>query len=78
MNIKDELNQIFCEVFSNSKILLSEKTTSNDIVGWDSFSHMNLVSAIEVYFDIEFTQTEALSFKNVGELLSCIEGKIKR
>lgn len=78
MDIKGELNQVFCEVFGNPNIVLNEEMTSNNIVGWDSFSHMNLIAAIELHFDIEFTQREAIGFKNVGELLNSIELKVKK
>ena len=76
MDITKELNDVFCEVFNNPSIQIQEGTTSNDIIGWDSFSHMNLISAIEIYFDIEFTQAEALSFKTVGDLIKYIEKRV--
>lgn len=75
MDVKKELNQVFCEVFGNPKIVISEEMTSNNIVGWDSFSHMNLIASIEIHFDIEFTQREAIGFKNVGELINSISSK---
>ena len=76
MDIKQELNKVFCEVFNNPKIKITEETTSNDIVGWDSFSHMNLILSIEISFDIEFTQSEALSFQTVGDLIKTIDKKV--
>lgn len=74
--IKDELNEVFCSVFDNPDIQITETMISNDVVGWDSFSHMNLIAAIEVHFDIEFNQAEALGFKTVGELLESIKLKV--
>lgn len=74
--IKKELNDIFCSVFDNPDIQITETMISNDVIGWDSFSHMNLIAAIEVHFDIEFTQAEALGFKTVGELLESIQQKV--
>jgi acyl carrier protein len=74
-NIKTELNSVFCSVFDNPNIQITDDTTSNDIIGWDSFSHINLISAIEIHFNIEFTQSEALGFKTVGELICSIESK---
>jgi len=75
--VTSELNEVFRSVFDNPNIQISENTTSNDIVGWDSFSHMNLIIAIELHFNIEFTQSEAIEFKTVGELIQSIEKKIK-
>jgi len=76
MEIYDELTKVFQEVFNNPNIQINDSTTSKDIMGWDSFSHMNLISAVEIHFGIEFTQREALSFKTVGELIQFIEKRI--
>ena len=74
----EELTGVFQMVFDNPQIAIDEKTTSSDIVGWDSFSHMNLIAAIEDRFKIEFTQSEALNFQNVGELMATLEKKKAR
>jgi acyl carrier protein len=49
--------------------------TANDVEGWDSLSHVNLIVAIETKFGIRFNQKELLSFKNIGDLLNCIDKK---
>lgn len=75
MDIQNELNSVFQEVFNNPNIQIHNWTTSNDIIGWDSFSHINLISAIEIHFGIEFSRREALSFNTVGDLIETIEKK---
>jgi len=50
--------------------------TANDVEGWDSLSHVNLIVAIETKFNIRFNQKELLTFKNVGDLLNCTKSKI--
>jgi acyl carrier protein len=76
MELLDRLNEIFCEVFDDDKIKISPEMTANDIDGWDSLSHVNLVVAIELRFNIRFSQKELLTFKNVGDLLNCIRSKV--
>lgn len=76
MSILDKLNEIFCEVFDDEDIVVNTATTANDVDGWDSLSHVNLIVAIEGRFNIRFSQKELLSFKNVGDLLCCIERKV--
>ena len=71
-----ELTAVFQTVFDNPGIVLDEKTTASDIAGWDSFSHMNLIAAIEERFKIEFSQSEALNFQNVGELAETVQKKM--
>lgn len=76
--ITAELNDVFCSVFDNPNIQITEETTSNDIVGWDSFSHINLISAVELHFNIEFSQSEAYGFKTVGELIGSLKKKLNQ
>ena len=76
MNIYKQLEEIFREVFNDEDIQLTAETTADDIEGWDSLSHVNLIIAVEMKFDIEFTQKEIRSFSNVGEMAKCVDGKI--
>jgi len=76
MTTQDKLNAIFCEVFEDDDIKIVPEMTANDVDGWDSLSHVNLIIAIEGRFNIRFSPKELLSFKNVGELLRCIDAKV--
>ena len=76
MSIIEPLNEIFCEVFDDDDIELTPEMTADDVDGWDSLSHVNLIVTIETRFKIKFTQKELLTFKNVGDLMASIESKI--
>ncbi len=76
MSIIDPLTEIFREVFDDDDISLSGDMTADDVDGWDSLSHVNLIVTIETRFKIRFTQKELLTFKNVGDLMGSIESKI--
>ena len=69
------LNEIFREVFDNESIVVSDTTVTNDIKGWDSLMHINLLFAIENAFEIQFDMEEGLTLQNVGELANIIEKK---
>ena len=75
MSILEQMNQVFCLVFDDDSISIKPEMTANDIDGWDSLSHINLILAIESTFNIRFTQKELLSFKNIGDLSKSVEGK---
>jgi len=76
MTTREKLNAIFCTVFDDADIAIAPATTANDIDGWDSLSHVNLIVAVEASFGIRFNQKEILTFKNVGDLLNCIDRKL--
>lgn len=75
MNI-DALNEIFQEVFDNKKIMINRETNAGEIDGWDSMTHILLISTIEDKLGIEFTQKEVVKFKTVGDLLDSINLKL--
>ncbi len=76
MTTQEKLNAIFCEVFDDEDIKIHPAMTANDVDGWDSLSHVNLIVAVEGKLGIRFGQKELLTFKNVGDLLNCIEKKL--
>lgn len=76
MNIKEELQEIFREVFFDDTIELFDEMTSDDVEDWDSLSHISLISEIEKHFNIEFTTDEIMHTKNVGEFIKIIEIKV--
>ncbi len=76
MELLERLNKVFCEVFEDEDIKITPDMTANDIDGWDSLSHVNLIVAIESRFDIEFSQKELVTFRNVGDLLNSIRARI--
>jgi acyl carrier protein len=76
MDIRENLTNIFKEVFDEETLVLTDEMTADDVDAWDSLSHVNLMIAIEIAFDIEFKQSEIQNFANVGELILGIEKKL--
>ena len=79
MNKREILQQveaIFNDVLDENAITLTETTTANDVDGWDSLTHIQLIVAIEKHFKIKFTSKEILSWKNIGEMLEAISLKV--
>jgi acyl carrier protein len=76
MDTMEKLTDICKRVFDDASIVLTPGTTANDVDGWDSLSHMNLIISVESDFKIEFSQKEAFGFRNVGELAACIDKKL--
>jgi len=68
MTAQEKLNAIFCTVFDDNDIVIAPEATANNIDGWDSLSHVNLIVAVEADFGIRFNQKEILTFKNVCDL----------
>ena len=71
----ERINEVFRDVFEDDDITVTDATTADDIDGWDSLEHINLVNAIEQEFDIKFTMGQIVSMKNVGEMADIIISK---
>ena len=78
MTTLETLTEVFCMVFDDPEIVLTPQTTADDIDGWDSLSHINLIVAVANRFNVRFKPKEVLSFKNVGNLACCVESKLEQ
>ncbi len=76
MTTMDTLTEVFRQVFADPEITLTPDTTANDVDGWDSMSHVNLIMAVENRFNIRFNHKEVMGFRNVGDLARCVDSKL--
>jgi acyl carrier protein len=76
MDIYSELSKLAQKAFDDDSISLDAATTANDVDGWDSLSHTNLVTMIERHFQIRFTSLEILKWKNVGQMAESIQNRL--
>lgn len=75
--ILNEISKVFADTLDEDNITLSESTTADDVEGWDSLTHVQLVVAVERKFKVRFTAKEIQSWKNVGEMIDSITSKDK-
>lgn len=70
------LEAVFSDVFDH-EVKLSETTTAADVEDWDSLRHITLVGAIEDEFDVRFGMGDVVKMKNVGDMMTALEQKVK-
>ena len=78
MNILERLQPIFQDVFDDSSLRVERSSSAHDVEGWDSLTHINLVSSVEKEFGVRFALGELEDLKNVGEMIDLMEQKIGR
>ncbi len=72
-----DLNEVFRDVFDDESITVDEETTAEDVDGWDSLEHINLIAAVEQEFGVKFSMGQVVSMKNVGEMMDIIESQVR-
>lgn len=71
-----QIRDIFKEILKNENVCLNELSTSNDVDGWDSLTHMLIIARIEKCFGVRFNFREVVKFKNVSDLCNAILAKM--
>jgi acyl carrier protein len=79
-SVRAELEEVFRQVFDDDEIVLSDSTTADDIDGWDSIMHLNLIIGMEKRFGVKFAAAEIARMKakgqNVGTLIQLLGHKL--
>jgi acyl carrier protein len=75
-DIHDRLVTTFQSVFDDADIRVTRDTVADDVEGWDSLTHINLIVAIEKEFRVRFTTSEITALTNVGDLADLITRKL--
>jgi acyl carrier protein len=66
--VHERLEEVFRLVFDDDTLILTDQTMADDIPGWDSLAHINLMFSIEDAFGVRFAGNELAEFANIGEL----------
>ena len=74
--IEDKLKEIMALVFDVPKEDINEGTGPDDLDNWDSIGTINLITALEDEFDIEFEEEDILEMLNFELIKINIEEKI--
>lgn len=73
----EKLNEVFRDVFDDDAITVNDTTTADDIDGWDSLEHINLIASVEAEFGVKFSMGQVVTMKNVGEMADLILQKLQ-
>lgn len=71
-SVYERLNKVFRDVFDDESIELCDETVADDVDGWDSFEHINVVMGIEDEFGFKIPIGKVVTMKNVGEMVDII------
>ena len=70
------IRQAFVKVLEHDNFELSDDTTARDVDGWESITHMLIITEIENGFDIKFKLMDLMNMENIGDLIKAVESEI--
>jgi acyl carrier protein len=73
-----EVQAVFRKVSQKADLQISRNMNWFDIPGWSSLMNVRVFVALEDAFHISFQPDEIVILKNMNDLISLIEAKIKK
>jgi acyl carrier protein len=68
----DRARQVMAHIFGAAPEAIVETTRAADIEGWDSLSHLIMLTGIEKRFDVTLPTIEAYAAQDVGALVDLL------
>ncbi len=76
VEILEKVRQILITVLKHDKFEMRDDLTASDVDGWDSLTHMEIITEIETEFNIKFRLKELNKLKNMATLIELIQSKL--
>ena len=75
-DVFEGVQSVFQTVFEDPSLQIAPAMTAEDIEGWDSFAHINLVMALEIRFSVKFRLAELQELNCIGDMIDMIVAKV--
>ena len=66
--ISDRFKLVILKELHLDEYEIKDETLANQIPGWDSLNHINVILAIEKEYGVRFKSLEVLKCKDIGDL----------
>jgi acyl carrier protein len=75
--IVKQVTQVLIKVLKHDNFKVHDELSARDVEGWDSLTHMEIITEIEAVFNIKFKLKDLNKLKNLGTLIELIESKLQ-
>ena len=73
--IAEKISDILVAVLKHNSFDMRDELTATEVEGWDSLTHMLIITEIEKEFKIKFKLKELNKLKNMASLIETIQTK---
>ena len=74
--IKDIIRKILVEVLEHDRFETNDELSAKDVDGWDSLTHMIIITEIEKKFEVRFKLKDLNKLNNLGNLVDLVNNKL--
>ena len=74
--IRPRVARTLTTVLGHDKFQMNDDLMANQVEGWDSLTHMMIITGIEKEFTVKFKLKEINKLTNMGSLLDLIASKL--
>jgi acyl carrier protein len=74
--IIEKIKEILQRVLKHDRYEIHDELTAQMVEGWDSLTHMVIITEIEKTFSVQFKLKEINKLKNMGNLIELIQSKL--
>ncbi len=74
--ILSKVREAFVTILEHDNFKLADETTADDVDGWESVTHMMIITEVEKTFDIKFKLMDLMNMNNIADLLNTIESEL--
>jgi len=71
--ILSQVAEIVRDVIGDDAVVLTMNTVAQDVAGWDSMAHINIIVAAEQKFGVKFKTASLEEAQNTGDLVRLIK-----
>ena len=75
VEIVDKLQSILISVLNLDSVIINDELSAANVDGWDSLTHMVIITEIEKRFEVQFKLRELNKLTNMGNLIALIASK---
>jgi acyl carrier protein len=74
--IADKISRILKKVLEHDNFEMHDELSAKDVDGWDSLTHMVIITEIESAFNVKFKLRELNKLNNMGNLIELVDSKL--
>jgi acyl carrier protein len=75
MDYQTELNEIFRRVFREPTLVVRPEMNANDVEGWTSITHAEMIMEVEKHLGVKFKLREVTKWRNVQDMVESIRAQ---